>query len=135
MKTFYFHPTVTTQYRGQTVKRRATVAAIADLTETPTNEEGNTANVLNFRFGISVCSEKDQFLKRYGRDCAMGKARSKSPTHVDQVYLGINVTPTAKFANETFVKTAVSLLNGIGYTVQEKKKKKTNTHEPALDTN
>lgn len=112
-RTFFFHPTVTTQYRGKPVTRRATVAAIQF------NQTGKPNPY--FVFGVSVCSEKDQFVKKYGRSAALGKAISNKPS----LHLEVEVSETdlsvAKNANKFFLDTAIILLSELGYMVIDKR--------------
>lgn len=110
MRTFYFHPTVTTQYRGKTVTRRATVAAILK----PVNDG---EKLESFHYGLSVCSEKDQFRKSYGRESALGKAWSKHPAII--VGTTTKMVEQKEF-NKFFLENAITLLNLNGYLVLAK---------------
>lgn len=108
MKTFYFHPVVVKK-RKKNKQRRATVAAIFD-------EDSQ-----QFKFGVAICSEKDQFLKKYGRDAALGQAWSKNPAWLRSIPEGSLVDTTEQQAlTKFFVKAAIDLLDGEGYIVLPK---------------
>ena len=123
MRSFFFHPIVTSKKKRKMVAQRATVAAIQDVerdNEGVPIENGNTT----FSFGVSICSTKDQFVKKYGRQAAMGKARSNHPT--------LSIITTDKFSDEKaftafFLTNAVNLLSERGFVVQPKQEK----NEPA----
>lgn len=119
MRSFFFHPTITSNKKKKVVAQRATVAAIqhveldADGNPVP---GGNTT----FRFGVSICSPKDTFTKKYGRQAALGKARSTHPT--------LSIVTAEEFVDEKaytalFLHHAVQILNERGFDVQPKKQK------------
>ena len=120
MRTFFFHPTVTTLYRGKPVTRRATVAAIQD--PNVVDSDGNPITHLypTFVFGVSICSDKDQFVKKYGRSSALGKAQSKHPAFQLKVEYSDTDLSVAKNANKFFLDHAIGLLATLGYTVVDK---------------
>jgi hypothetical protein len=120
MNILYFHPAVTTEYRGQTVRRRATVAAIIEPIELQGDEQVEPVPI-RLRFGVSVCSEKDQFRKDRGRAYARRDAQGEVPAAV--------LEPAAAFngkgeLTKYFVTKAIDILTAMGYMVHPKERKK-----------
>jgi len=118
MRTFYFHPTVLSKRkRNKTVARRATVAAVQD-----TNEDGKTI----LRYGLSVCSHKDRFVKQYGRATASGRALNP-PSNADFVVQVLEEGEENKHLTKLFLDGAHQLLKERGFTVVPKPKKENAT--------
>lgn len=114
MNTLYFHPRVVSTDEKKKKKqlrknetRRATVAAVVE----PTNDG------IELRIGMSICSPKDQFVKKYGRTAASGIARSNHPTAV------VPLETELEKMTEFFVKKAIDLLAVYGYEVLPKERK------------
>lgn len=112
MRSFFFHPIVSSNRKKKTVAQRATVAAIQDVDPVT----GHT----RFRFGMSICSPRDQFVKKYGRAASEGKAVSNNPQ--------LTVLTTSKFEGEKgytsfFLENAINLLHEHGFNVAPKPEK------------
>ncbi len=104
----FFHPRVSFGKGKRKKIRRATVAAIVRP-----SPDGNT---LFMYMGISVCSEKDQFVKAHGRNKAGGIASSSKPHSVREFNAPLERT------TEAFVKASIEYLNELGYEVLPKEK-------------
>lgn len=125
MRSFFFHPTVFSMKKRKMVAQRATVAAIQDVERDNDGGPIPNGNTI-FCFGTSVCSPRDQFVKKYGRQAAMGKAQSKHPT--------LTVRTKETFSDEKaftafFLKNAMNILSEKGFTVKPKETKKEKENE------